>query len=581
MSRLQKSLFVALGASLALLAAAWWQTQPPKAQLVISTAAPAAASLTIDDRAYAQAQRLAMRASDPVEQAFAQDALRLADHDMDLAFSAALRQLQAHPEPLSDEAAQVAVRIQQTQQQYEADQQRVVTLGARLANASASERQALQDELTIVSAQLDLEKDELEEANQDLEELGGNPTRRIERQMQEHDAAVKAVMFGTAVAAPTGWASRGLVGNARRWQSLRETLSELRTALTQSGIDLGAVIVARNQLAASLLTSKASAAVQSAGDAQQRLTQTRALSAEQSQLGLLDQRIQAQKSLLNVYQQWSERGTADAQALLHDMLGTLAVIVAVIAVLMLIEQALRRFLKPHHLDRRTGETVRSLARVALQVIGALVILVQLFGVPSEFGTVLGLIGAGLTVALKDFIVSMLGWVVLMGRNGIRLGDWVEINGVSGEVIELGLFHTVLLETGNWSDAGHPTGRRVTFTNSYAINGHYFNFSTTGQWLWDELKLVIPAGRDPHHVLDALRAQVIEATAAGGRLAEQEWRRSVPVQHGQAFSAEPSFNLKPVIGGVELSVRYLTRAEERVPLRARLYQASVDLLSQAA
>ena len=43
-----------------------------------------------------------------------------------------------------------------------------------------------------------------------------------------------------------------------------------------------------------------------------------------------------------------------------------------------------------------------------------------------------------------------------------------------------MFHTVLMETGNWSDAGHPTGRRVTFTNSFAIEGHYFNFSTSGR-----------------------------------------------------------------------------------------------------
>ena len=56
--------------------------------------------------------------------------------------------------------------------------------------------------------------------------------------------------------------------------------------------------------------------------------------------------------------------------------------------------------------------------------------------------------------------------------------WVEINGVSGEVIELGIFHTVLLETGSWGDSGHPTGRRVTFTNSFAIGGHYFEILLT-------------------------------------------------------------------------------------------------------
>ena len=168
---------------------------------------------------------------------------------------------------------------------------------------------------------------------------------------------------------------------------------------------------------------------------------------------------------------------------------------------------------------------------------AVVILLILIGVPTQFGTMIGIVGAGLTVALKDFIVAFFGWLVLMGRNGIRLGDWVEINGVSGEVTELGMFHTVLLETGNWSDAGHPTGRRVTFTNSFAIEGHYFNFSTSGQWLWDELQVVVPAGRDPYPIVDAITKQVAEATAESARQAEQEWQRAVPAQRGKAFSGD--------------------------------------------
>jgi small-conductance mechanosensitive channel len=70
-----------------------------------------------------------------------------------------------------------------------------------------------------------------------------------------------------------------------------------------------------------------------------------------------------------------------------------------------------------------------ITRATLQVICVLLILLIIFGPPNDLGTVLGLIGAGLTVALKDFIVGFLGWFVLMGKNGIRIGDLVEINGV--------------------------------------------------------------------------------------------------------------------------------------------------------
>ena len=209
----------------------------------------------------------------------------------------------------------------------------------------------------------------------------------------------------------------------------------------------------------------------------------------------------------------------------------------------------------------------------------LLILLVVFGPPSQLGTFLGLAGAGLTVALKDFIVGFLGWFVLMGRNGIRFGDWVEINGVTGEVVEIGLFHTVLLETGNWTDSGHPTGRRVTFTNSYAIEGHYFNFSTSGQWLWDELQVVLPTGEDPYPLIDAIQKRVLEATHENAKTAAQELKTAAANRDIGLFSAEPSINLRPVVGGVELSIRYITQANQRFQLRTKLNQAAVEVLEK--
>jgi small-conductance mechanosensitive channel len=224
------------------------------------------------------------------------------------------------------------------------------------------------------------------------------------------------------------------------------------------------------------------------------------------------------------------------------------------------------------------DTLRAVARLTLQILAVLLTLLVIFGPPTQLGTFLGLAGAGLTVALKDFIVGFVGWFVLMGRNGIRLGDWVEINGVTGEVVELGMFHTVLLETGNWTDSGHPTGRRVTFTNSFAIEGHYFNFSTSGQWLWDELQIVLPGGKDPFPIIEAIQKKVLEATAETAGLAEQEWQHAARSRDMSALSAAPAINVKPVIGGVELAVRYITRANERYQLRAKLYHLAVDLLA---
>jgi small-conductance mechanosensitive channel len=231
-------------------------------------------------------------------------------------------------------------------------------------------------------------------------------------------------------------------------------------------------------------------------------------------------------------------------------------------------------------ERRRLATMRLLGRFAVQTVGILLILLVVLGSPGQLSTILAFAGAGLTVALKDFIVAFFGWFVLMGKNGIRVGDWVEINGISGEVVEIGLLRTVLLETGNWADSGHPTGRRVTFVNSFAIEGHYFNFSTTGQWLWDSLEVGVPSGKDPYALTESIIQLVTKESEENTREAELEWRRSANAYGVKAFSATPAINVQPTSGGVNISIRYITRAHQRFEMRTKLYREIVELLHGA-
>jgi small-conductance mechanosensitive channel len=307
---------------------------------------------------------------------------------------------------------------------------------------------------------------------------------------------------------------------------------------------------------------------------------TRQFAVDQRSLMVRDKRIAARKKLADIYGSWGGVVAEQQREVLREWLAGAVIVVAALLLLLFADRSVSRLLgRAHNIDRRQYATLRSVVGVGLQVVAVLVILFMLIGVPGQLGTMLGLAGAGLTVALKDFIVAFIGWFVLMGKNGIRIGDWVEINGVSGEVVELSVFHTVLHETGNWTDAGHPTGRRVTFTNSFAIEGHYFNFSTTGQWLWDELRVVVPSGHDPQAVANALQKEVTEATAENARAAEQEWQVASRGKRGTALSAKPGIAVRPAAGGVEIAVRYVARASDRYVLRERLYQAAVRLLGE--
>jgi small-conductance mechanosensitive channel len=182
--------------------------------------------------------------------------------------------------------------------------------------------------------------------------------------------------------------------------------------------------------------------------------------------------------------------------------------------------------------------------------------------------------------MKDFIVAFFGWFTLMGKNGMSVGDWVEIEGVSGEVIEIGLLKTVLLEVGNWTDKGHPTGRRVAFSNSFAIEKHYFNFSTSGQWLWDEIRITLPPGGDPYETTRHIGRIVEEETKADAAAASEDWDRVAHHHGAREFSPAPAISLRPGPNGLEAVVRYITRAPRRNAAQAKIFAAIVELLHRA-
>jgi len=89
----------------------------------------------------------------------------------------------------------------------------------------------------------------------------------------------------------------------------------------------------------------------------------------------------------------------------------------------------------------------------------------------------------------------------------------------------------------------------------------------------------PVQRLNREGVEAIQKNVVEATSETSKQAENEWRHAAHSRDMSALSAAPSINVKPVIGGVEIGVRYITKASERSQLRSKIYQAAVDLLGQ--
>jgi len=548
----------------------------------------------IDQTSLDTARRLTQMPTSADELPFAQEALRLGDREMDLAFAAAVREAQEHPAVLSAEAKQSQARLQNAEKSLEGDNARVAQLTSALAKATGANANSLADQLEQAKVQVELDQDEVDNAKQELSLAGGDAQGRIEQLMKEHEAASR-VADTTTVNTATPPDLSGLVHQYQQWSQLHDKNLQLWRAKQDAESSAVTFTTKRDALAPKIATKTPEdpgtiggegttpAAADSAGSTRGASTDlvnaTKRRSAAVKALTNFEERIEDQKSLAGTYGKWQEVVIARQRSAIHRGLSGAAVVVTILLIGIFFDSWLKRLLDRVRLDPRQADTLHAVISAGLQIIALGLVLLVIFGPPSQLGTILGLAGAGLTVALKDFIVSFFGWFVLMGRNGIRLGDWVEINGVTGEVVELGMFHTVLLETGNWTDSGHPTGRRVTFTNSFAIEGHYFNFSTSGQWLWDELTLVLASSQNPYPIVEAIQKTVLEATADSAGQAEKEWQHAAHSRNMRALSAAPAINVKPVSGGVEIAVRYITRANERYQLRSKLYQAAMSLISK--
>jgi small-conductance mechanosensitive channel len=536
-----------------------WFTTRDTAKPTASKKQPAAAEQLIDTHGLETALHLSPLAATADEQAQAREAWRLADHELDLTFAAALRDAEAQASaalPAHGPLRELSERIARLKASVEADKKRVDALGKDGGDA-----------LDMAQAQLDLDQDEMDDAQQDLAREGGDRRGRLQRLLQEHEASDKVAdqSIKYAAPAPTGTLSEQI----RAWIALGDYGRQLQAAAAQAEARSRTLLEEHNSLERQ---------IPGQSDSTASLAQLRQLSAQRKTLTGLDQRAQDTRQLAAVYRTWSEPVERRRVAVLHLMLQSLALVLGILLLTVLLNRAIVHTF--HQSDRRRLHQMRVITRISLQVVAVLAILLILFGPPTELSTIIGLVSAGLTVALKDFIVAFFGWFTLMGKNGIRVGDWVEIEGVSGEVIEIGLLKTVLLELGNWTETGHPTGRRVAFSNSFAMEQHYFNFSTSGQWLWDELQVVLPPGGDPYAEAEQIREIVERETREDAAKAGEEWRRVTQQYGAREFSPGPAVNLRPAPSGLEVVVRYITHAPQRNGVKSRLLKAIVDVFHAA-
>ncbi len=536
----------------------------------------AAADGLVDQRSWQTIEALAPLAVSAEEKRLARDAERLADHEVDQAFAQALRQASVGTRNLTGEALLLQQKVATLQGMVKSDQEKVdsLTAAAKGVNPPGT------DDLDVAKAQLQLDNDELTDATEDLARASGDNRGQIQQELTAREAAMKKFDEQADGGAPTAIQSATrhgtLAGRVSAWFDQRTRIGLIEQAQAEADADVTA-LTAQHGDTEKQLTAAGNADQVAQSDGRGRVARLAQMHTLAQIHGILDDRIATQKQLSTVYGRWLDQVKLQHKIVVHLILQSVAWIAFLVLCGALLTAGANKLLDRLTIDRRSLHTLRMVTNLGIQLVLLLLILLVIFGAPSQIPTILGLMTAGLTVVFQDFILAFFGWFVLMGKNGIRVGDWVEINGVGGEVVDVGLFRTSLLETGNWTDKGHPTGRRVTFINNFAVTGQYFNFTTSGQWMWDEISVNIPSGPDTYRTIEAIHTAVEKETANDTKLAEEEWKKAAKQNVLSSFTAKPSVDMRPSAAGVDVVVRYVTHASERFEMRNRIYQSVIDLL----
>jgi small-conductance mechanosensitive channel len=233
----------------------------------------------------------------------------------------------------------------------------------------------------------------------------------------------------------------------------------------------------------------------------------------------------------------------------------------------------------HDMQRR--HQLLKLSRIAVVAIIALVLL---FGFADELGalaTVMGFAAAGIALTLQNVILSLAGYFYIGGRYGIRLGDRVQISGISGDVIEIGLFKMTLLELGS-NDAGYqPTGRVTVFPNSVVFqpNGSFSKQLPGSDFAWNELRLTLAPECD-YRLAEQRLADIVNDVFRHYRDTLQREYRELERSLNQSIEPpRPQSCLRVSEAGIELVIRYPVQFKRATQTADEIARRQVDALKR--
>jgi small-conductance mechanosensitive channel len=198
---------------------------------------------------------------------------------------------------------------------------------------------------------------------------------------------------------------------------------------------------------------------------------------------------------------------------------------------------------------------------------------------ASLTTYLGLLSAGLAIALKDPLTDIAGWLFIVWRRPFAVGDRIQVGAVAGDVIDIRLFQFSLLEIGEWVHADQSTGRIVHVPNSTIFTQHQANYSQGFEYIWNEVPVLVTFESDWKKAKEILKVIADRHGTPDGEEAAEQVARAARTFLIFYDTLTPIVYTAVRDSGVELTIRHLCNPRRRRTVTEAIWEEILEEFSR--
>lgn len=507
----------------------------------------------------------------------------------------------SHPEVIESRRVAADAEVTRLQAQIDGLQKQIAALPKRRRD----QLQNLQQQLSVAQNQLALARARAEFLDSMSQFVtgtgqGGHPANTLQAQIDELERTVPQIGGGAqspqganAARPPSVSEPSGLSAHVRTWFGIRHKLDTIALRMQETASLQETVRQTIGVLRQSLQRVDRDARTLAGQGAIEAGASPAAIETRKKEFGELLNRhklisgvvlpLGGISVLLTRYRTnlvgWEEDARGDANAELYSVAMSAVSIAIILGLLLSIGVVWRRLTFRYVEDVRRRSQMLQFRNVVIGVLFAIVVAFEFVSEVGSLATVIGLGTAGIAVALQDVILSFAGYFRIGGRFGVKVGDWIELQGVRGEVVDIGLTKLTMMELGGEGGEREPTGRLLVVPNSVVFREKYANRAYGTSLGWDEIELSVAPDSD-YRLAEKRLLEVVEEVYARYRdVARAESREMERRFNVRMEPPRPQSRLKVSNDAVRLCVHYPVDARMRSQVADDISRRLLDSLKR--